>query len=118
MSAKFEELVLSRFDKLDERLDRVDERLAGVDERLDGIDERLDGIDEKLSKMDKKIDANHDEVMTLCRQLDQTDRMILGKVNELDQRMQCVESVLKERWDIPNMKIRLDVVENKVSKMI
>ncbi len=42
---------------------------------------KLDTIDQRLDSLEKKMDENHEEVMTLCRQMDITIREIQGKDN-------------------------------------
>ena len=91
MSEKFEEQVLStfavinntldemrvKFDAIDQRFDTMDKRFDTMDKRFDMMDQRFDTMDKRFDKMDRrfdgleqKVDENHDEVMTLCRQID------------------------------------------------
>jgi chromosome segregation ATPase len=52
---RLEELLNSRFNKMDERLNKMDERLDKMDERLDKLEVRLDKMDKRLNKMDERI---------------------------------------------------------------
>lgn len=42
------EMILNRFDKVDQRFDRVDDRLDKMDDRLYKMDQRLEGLENEL----------------------------------------------------------------------
>ena len=68
-----------RFEAMEEDLKKViehsDKRFEAVDKRFEVIDKRFEAIDKRFDAQDKKIDGNHDEVMFILTNIQQT----LGK---------------------------------------
>lgn len=53
MSQEFEEIVIERLDRMDEKFSRIDERFNKIDERFDKMDEKIDNVEAELGQ---KID--------------------------------------------------------------
>lgn len=61
----FEELLLDRFDKIDNRLDKIDNRLDRMDDRMTAMDDRMTAIENKL---DEKTSAIENKLGTLAQE--------------------------------------------------
>ena len=74
------EMILNRFDKVDQRFDRVDDRLDKMDNRLDKMDQRLEGLEnelhdfrlemkEEIRGIDTKIDLIYNKLNSEMEQI-------------------------------------------------
>ena len=60
---KFQELVIGKFEvmdekfnNIDEKFDKIDEKFNNIDKKFDKIDEKFDSIDIRFDKLDRRID--------------------------------------------------------------
>ena len=100
----FNEMVVERFTKIDERFDQTDERLAKIDERFDQtderlarIDERFDQTDERLARIDERFDQTDERLARIDERFDQTDERLAkidGRLDRSDERSDKMEQHL------------------------
>ena len=104
-----------RFDGIDRRLDAVDQRLDGIDRRLDAMDQRFDGIDRRLDAMDQRLKgAEIDIKMIRIEMQEESNRIqkkIHNEVQRLDDRIHNLEISDREKWNVPELRDRIDVLE-------
>jgi len=51
----FEQVLLDRFDQIDNRLDRMENRLDRMDSRRDRMDDRITGIENRLGGLSEEV---------------------------------------------------------------
>lgn len=61
------ELLLARFDRMDDRFTLVDRRFDQVDSQLERLDGRIDRVDGRIDRLDSKIDAVRGELIAFLR---------------------------------------------------
>ncbi len=92
MSVEFEKTVLEKFDK-------IDQRFASMDAEIKDFRE----------EMQQEFWAVRTEIQTSS---DVTNQ----KIDALSDRVGNVESIVKERWDVPDLKIRLETLDEVVGE--
>ncbi|NLM13211.1 MAG: hypothetical protein GX209_05655 [Epulopiscium sp.] len=75
------EVILNRFDKVDERFDRVDNRLDKMDGRLDMMDDRLDKMDNHLKGLENELHDFRLEMKEEIRGINTKIDLIYNKLN-------------------------------------
>ena len=90
-----------RFDGIDRRLDAMDQRFDGIDRRLDAMDQRLKGaeIDIKMIRIEMQEESNR------------IQKKIHNEVQRLDDRIHNLEISDREKWNVPELRDRIDVLE-------
>ena len=71
-------------------------------------------VDERFAKMDQRFDDLETEVAAMHVEMNHGYKELNGKIDGLDKRVGHIESVIQERWDIPEIKTRLEAVETVV----
>jgi len=98
------EIIMGRFDKMDQRLDKVDQRLDKMDQRLDKMDQRLDKMDQRLDKVDKRLDNLEKELYEFRVEMKEEIRGIDIKIdliyNKLDSEIKEIKSKPEPRFKI------------------
>ncbi len=109
---------LDRFiDAVEKRFDGVDKRLDGVDKRLDGVDKRLDDHDAHFVNIEKRLDDMQDYMKTefqmvrveIASEIRRTQEPILKRLDNL-------EHIARQNWNVPELSDRLTAVEHEVAK--
>ncbi len=125
-----------RFDAIDGRLDAMDGRLDAIDGRLDAMDGRLGAMDGRLDAMDGRLDAMDGRLDTMDRRFDSMDQRFEGieidikmiriemqeesnrikdiihnEVQRLDERIHNLEVSDREKWNVPELRDRMDMLE-------
>lgn len=54
---KFEQLLLDRLDKIDNRFDKIDARLDRMDDRMTTIESRIGNLEQTTASIKTKLDA-------------------------------------------------------------
>ena len=98
----FNEKVIERLDRTDDRLSKIDDRLDQVDERLDRMDQRFDQMDERLDRMDLRFDRMDERLDRNDERLDRMDERLSnidGRLDRSDERSDKMEQHLGYlRW--------------------
>lgn len=89
------EVVLPKFDEIDERLDGIDRRLDGIDERLDGIDERLNSRDQQFMSINSRLNS----LEVSMRELKEETADLSGQIEALTN---DIKTVYDEIYGKPN----------------
>lgn len=106
MSVEFEEKVLSKLDYLEKRSDEFVTRFDSLEKRTDALEEKmLEGFDSikcEIAAVEEEMQLNSDEIN--------------GKIKKMDERIQEMNGILIERFDLPKLSDRMDVMEYVVGK--
>ena len=97
---QLENKMVSLFEKVDERFAKIDQRFDAMDQRFDAMDQRFDDLETDVAMIRVEMNHGYNELS--------------GKIDGLDKRVGHIESVIQERWDIPEIKTRLEAVETVV----
>lgn len=120
MSVEFETKVLSALEQIFLKFKEIDERFEQIDKRFEQIDKRFEEQEQKFElrfiELDKKIESKTDMLMQYIYENYQLTMQIRDKVNEMDERLQNVETIVKQRWQIPELSDKVDVLYYEVEK--
>lgn len=120
MSVEFETKVLSVLEQIYLKFDEIDKRFKQIDKRFEQIDKRFEEQEQKFElrfiELDKKIESKTDMLMQYIYENYQLTMQIRDKVNEMDERLQNVETIVKQRWQIPELSDKVDVLYYEVEK--
>ncbi|MCR5221484.1 MAG: hypothetical protein K6D90_01280 [Lachnospiraceae bacterium] len=113
MSVEFETKVLSVLEQIYLKFDEIDKRFEQIDKRFEEQEQKFEL---KFIELDKKIESRTDMLMQYIYENHQLSMQILNKVNEMDERLQNVETIVKQRWQIPELSDKVDVLYYEVEK--
>lgn len=120
MSVEFETKVLSALEQIFLKFKEIDERFEQIDKRFEQIDKRFEEQEQKFElrfiELDKKIESKTNMLMQYIYENYQLTMQIRDKVNEMDERLQNVETIVKQRWQIPELSDKVDVLYYEVEK--
>ena len=106
MSVEFEEKVLSKLDSLEKRSDEFVARFDSLEKRTDALEEKmLEGFDSitcEIAAVEEEMQLNSNEINS--------------KIKKMDGRIQEMNGILKERFDLPKLRDRMDAMEYVVGK--
>jgi len=74
----FEQLLLDRLDRIDNRFDKIDNRLDRMDDRMTAIEDK---IDERISTLENKMDAKTSAIENRIGTLAEQTAQIRGKLD-------------------------------------
>ncbi len=109
----FENKVISLFEQLNKAIEDLSIRMDRMEQRLDSIDQRFDELEKKID--DLRADMN-DEFKAVRTKMEHESGAIRDLIRRIDNRLQNVESICSQRWNIPDISDRLSVVENVVRR--
>ena len=97
-----EEKMVSLFGEVNKRFDGIDRRFDEVDKRFEGIDKRFDDVDTELKMIRFEMQSESSRLQE--------------SIANLDNRVSNLEILATEKWNVPELKDRMDTVEHVVSK--
>ncbi len=105
-----------KFDDVDKRLDEVNKRFDEVDKRFDEVDKRFDGVETRLDGVESRLENVEMEIKAIRVEADTESRSIRGMIQKLDNRIEKLETIAKEKWNIPEIGYHLDAVDIVIKK--
>ena len=110
MSPEIETKVLEKLDKMEKHSAEFEEKVLAkfdeIDKRFEGIDKKFEG---KFKELDKKIENNTDMIMNHLYVMSKT-------MTGMDDRLRNVESIVSQRWNLPEVSERVNALEYEVAK--
>lgn len=124
MSVEFEEKVLSKFDALEKRSESFEEKVLlkfdAIDQRFGAIDQRFEAIDQRFEAMDRRFDTFEEKMLSefaaVREEMQDNSNKINKRIDRLDDRVKSLESIVRKRFDIPELKDRMDATELVVGR--
>ena len=110
MSVEFEEKVLSKFDALEKWSESFEEKVLL---KFDAIDQRFDAMDRRSDTFEEKILS---EFAAVREEMQDNANRINKRIDRLDDRVKSLESIVRKRFDIPELKDRMDATELVVGR--
>lgn len=107
---RLEQKIVSLFEENNRSMDK---RFKSIDDRFDAIDNRFDAIDNRLEDIEIDIKAIRVEMETESKRIQDA---MHKDIQRLDERVHDLELLAKEKWNVPELKDRTDVLEHVVSK--
>ncbi len=100
---KLEQKIVSLFEENNRNMDR---RFESIDRRFESIDQRFEDIeiDIKMIRIEMQKESNR------------IQEKIQNEVQKLDDRMRRLEVSDREKWNVPELRDRVDMLERFVQK--
>ncbi len=105
---------MSELEKLEQKIVSLfEENSRAMDQKFKGMDDRFDRIEERLGDVEIDIKMICIEMQSESNRIQET---IHKEVQRLDDKIHDLEISDREKWNIPELKDRLDVVEHFASE--
>ncbi|MCR5302186.1 MAG: hypothetical protein K6E49_07065 [Lachnospiraceae bacterium] len=106
---KLEQKIVSLFEENDRSMDQ---RFKSIDDRFKSIDDRFKSIDDRLEDIEIDIKAIGVEMETESKRIQDA---MHNEIQKLGERVHNLEVLAHEKWDVPELKDRMYVLEHVVS---
>lgn len=113
--------MISMHDEMCTRFDAVDKRFESVDKRFEEMDKRFEEMDKRFEeKLDKRFDKFSVDISVELRNvyelIGSSHSELSKRIDKLEERVGKVETILSDRWEIPDLKFKVDAIEIEVRK--
>ena len=116
-----------RFDAIDRRLEAgdkkfksIDQRFKEIDQKFDAIDQKFDAIDQKFDRIDQRFDDLENkmelEFKAVRIEMQCESNRICNRIDGLDSRVHNLEIMAEEKWDVPDLKDHIKMVDRVIQK--
>ncbi|MBE5849821.1 MAG: hypothetical protein E7298_06620 [Lachnospiraceae bacterium] len=104
-----------QFEQIDKRFEQIDKRFEHVDQRFDRLEQRMDANDKQHEAMIRRLDNLEKESVLIYSTMGELHQESMNRMDKQDNRFDRIESHLKEKWNNPDVLIRLKAVEEVVA---
>ena len=109
-----------RFDAIDRRLEAGDKKFKSIDQRFKEIDQKFDAIDQKFDRIDQRFDDLENkmelEFKAVRIEMQCESNRICNRIDGLDSRVHNLEIMAEEKWDVPDLKDHIKMVDRVIQK--
>ncbi|MBQ7581566.1 MAG: hypothetical protein IJU25_01970, partial [Lachnospiraceae bacterium] len=104
----------AKFDQLDKKFEaKFDQLDKKFEAKFDQLDKKFEA---KFNQLDQKIESKTDLLMNYIFEVNKTAQDTKKNVISMDKRLQNVESIVKQRWNIPKLADQVDAIGYEVGK--
>ena len=112
---EFVQEVRQGFKFINQQFEQIDKRFEHVDQRFDRLEQRMDANDKQHEAMIRRLDNLEKESVLIYSTMGELHQESMNRMDKQDNRFDRIESHLKEKWNNPDVLIRLKAVEEVVA---
>ncbi len=121
---KFQELVIGKFDSIDNKFDSIDKKFDSIDKKFDKLDKRIDELDKRQSNLEcdfkvmlKMMEKFNEKLDSFGQNQERLERIVLRMENDSTTKVRA----LFEKSDIHDYRlndhdIRIKTLEEQIEK--
>ena len=87
--------------------------LKALEEKMVSL---FEGVNKRFDDVDKRFDDVDTELKMIRIEMQSESARLQGSIANLDNRVCNMEILAREKWDVPELKDRMDMTEQVVSK--
>lgn len=112
---EFVQEVRQGFKFFNQQFEQIAKRFEQVDQRFDRLEQRMDANDKHHEAMIRRLDNLEKESVLIYSTMGELHQESMNRMDKQDNRFDRIESHLKEKWNNPDVLIRLKAVEEVVA---
>lgn len=93
-----EELVLPRFDGLENRMDKLEGRMDGLEVRMDRLEGRMNAIDDRMDGIEVQVKKQGEHTISLEAEMHRGFTEVNQRLESIDGRLEAVENDVKDMY--------------------
>ena len=112
---EFVQEVRQGFKFINQQFEQIDKRFEHVDQRFDRLEQRMDANDKQHEATIRRLDNLEKESVLIYSTMGELHQESMKRLDKQDNRFERLESQLREKWNNPDVLIRLKAVEEVVA---